>query len=63
MKGDLDGIVRRIRIAKEILETAKFLADGAGDKDGAQRIGKSVEEVEHTEKHFEGIQSDMPPKK
>jgi len=63
MKGDLDGIVHRVRTAKYNLEQARQLAKNAGDNDGAQRIEKSVEEVEQTEKHFEGIQSDVRPKK
>jgi hypothetical protein len=62
MKGDLDGIVQRVKTAKYNLEQARQLAKNAGDKDGAERLGRNAEEVKRTEEHFEGVKSDAHPK-
>lgn len=54
-KKDLDDIKSRLKAVKDHTKETKKIAENIGDKTGASRIEKLVEEIEKTEKHFENI--------
>lgn len=59
----LEQIKKHIKTAKENIKQAGDIAKDRGDKDGADRIGRTAVEVEKLDKHFEGVGGDIHPKK